>query len=107
MFLLSVVIWIIECFGFYIILSKFNIDVSVLWSFFAYLFSIFVGSISFLPGGLGITEGSITYLLLKDGINKDIAISSALIIRFATLWFALIIGSLSMYKFNKSKNKFG
>ena len=103
MFLLSVVIWIIECFGFYLILSKFNINFSIVWSFFSYLFSIFIGSISFLPGGLGITDGSITYLLIKNGIDKDIAVSSTLIIRVTTLWFALIIGSISLYKFNKSE----
>ena len=103
MFLLSILIWIIECFGFYLILSNFNISFSIVWSFFSYLFSIFIGSISFMPGGLGITDGSITYLLIKNGIDKDIAVSTALIIRFTTLWFALIIGSISLYKFNKLK----
>ena len=103
MFLLSILIWIIECFGFYLILSNFNISFSIVWSFFSYLFSIFIGSISFIPGGLGITDGSITYLLIKNGIDKDIAVSTALIIRFTTLWFALIIGSISLYKFNKLK----
>ena len=80
---------------------KFEINVSIVWSFFTYLFSIFIGSISILPAGLGITDGSITILLSNIGISREVSVSTALIIRIATLWFSLIIGSISMMKFNK------
>jgi glycosyltransferase 2 family protein len=105
MFLLSVIIWVIESFGFYLVLIKFNISLSVIWSFFTYLFSVFIGSISFLPAGLGITDGSISILLSNIGVSKEISVSSALIIRIATLWFALFIGLLSMLGYNKLLNK--
>nr|MDA3861387.1 lysylphosphatidylglycerol synthase transmembrane domain-containing protein [Melioribacteraceae bacterium] len=105
MFLLSIFIWVIECLGFYLVLMKFNISLSVLWSFFTYLFSVFIGSISFLPAGLGVTDGSISILLANIGIDRDISVSTALIIRIATLWFALVIGALSMWKYNKLLEK--
>ncbi len=106
MVLFSLFIWIVESFGFYFILAQFNIDISIIWTFFAYLFSMFIGSVSMLPAGLGVTDGSLTYLLTQNGLSKEIAVSATLIVRIATLWFALIIGIIGMFGFNKiSKNK--
>jgi len=101
MMLLSISIWIIESFAFYLILVSFDLNIAVLWSFFTYLFSVFIGSISFLPAGLGITDGSITFLLSNNGISKDISVGIALLMRIATLWFPIIIGSFYMFKFNR------
>ncbi len=99
--LLSLFIWIVECFGFYIILLQFNIDFQIIWSFFTYLFSLFIGSISMLPAGLGITDGSLTFLLTQNGFRTEVAVTAALIVRIATLWFALIIGIIGMVGVNK------
>ncbi len=101
MMLLSISIWIVESFAFYLILVSFDLNIAVLWSFFTYLFSVFIGSISFLPAGLGITDGSITFLLSNNGISKDISVGIALLMRIATLWFPIIIGSFYMFKFNR------
>lgn len=56
MFFVSVVSWLFECFGFYLILINFGLDVNVLWPVFAYALSTIVGAVSMLPGGLGVTE---------------------------------------------------
>ncbi len=100
MFILSVVIWIIEGFAFYLVLTNFDINILFVESLFTYLFSLFIGAISFLPAGLGITDGSIAIVLANYGVNKEIAVSSALIIRIATLWFALLVGLISMLRYN-------
>ena len=105
MFLLSFIIWIIEGLAFYLILVQFNIDSSAIWSLFAYLFSIFIGSLSMLPAGLGVTDGSLTFLLSQNGFSKEIAVSATLIVRIATLWFALTVGLFSMIRFNKVSNQ--
>lgn len=105
MMLSSISIWIVESFAFYLILVSFDLNIAVLWSFFTYLFSVFIGSISFLPAGLGITDGSITLLLSNNGISKDISIGTALLIRIATLWFPLIIGAFYMLKYNRILKK--
>jgi uncharacterized protein (TIRG00374 family) len=96
MFLLSLLIWIIEAAAFFIIIYGFQINIGVSGTFFTYFFSIFVGSVSFFPAGLGITDGSIAILLTNYGIHESISISVALIIRVATLWFAMLVGSISM-----------
>lgn len=104
MTLLSIVSWGFECVGYYIILQNFNIDISLMWAFFAYAFATVVGAVSMLPGGLGVTEGSLTYLVVSKGASKDIGFASTFIIRAVTLWFAVIIGIVSVLIYQK---KFG
>ncbi|OGU55108.1 MAG: hypothetical protein A2V66_13660 [Ignavibacteria bacterium RBG_13_36_8] len=96
MILLSVVAWFFECFGFYLILLNFSIDFPLFLAIFIYSFSTIVGAVSMLPGGLGITEGSLTFLMIEHNIAKDIAIASTFIVRVVTLWFAVLIGILSV-----------
>lgn len=100
MTLLSLVSWGFECLGYYLILVNFNADFGLLWASFSYSFSTIVGAISMLPGGLGLTEGSLTFLLIQKGISADIAVATTFIVRVVTLWFAVLVGivSLSFYQ---------
>ncbi len=101
MFLLSLIVWIIEAYAFYLVLNNFSINVLYVESLFTYLFSVFIGSVSFLPAGLGVTDGSITYMLSNNGVSKELSISSALIIRIATLWFSLLVGLIGMFGYKR------
>ncbi|MDP4174075.1 MAG: lysylphosphatidylglycerol synthase transmembrane domain-containing protein [Bacteroidota bacterium] len=96
MVLISLVSWSFECLGYYIILINFGINLSILWSTFVYTFSTIAGAITMLPGGLGVTDGSLTFLLVQKNIAKDLAVSSTFIIRVVTLWFAVLIGVISV-----------
>lgn len=100
MTLLSFVSWSFECLGYHLILMNFNVDLSYTWASFSYAFASIVGAISMLPGGLGLTEGSLTYMLIQKSYSKEIAVASTLIIRVATLWFAVLVGiaSVSLYQ---------
>lgn len=100
MTLLSFVAWFFECFGFYMVLYGLGIDASIFWAVFVYAFATIVGSITMLPGGLGATEGSITFLMIDNGVPKDLSVISTFLIRVATLWFAILVGvvSLSLYQ---------
>jgi glycosyltransferase 2 family protein len=104
MTLLSVISWGFECIGYYIILSSFNVGVSIVWASFAYSFATIVGAVSMLPGGLGVTEGSLSYLVISQGFVKEIAFASTFIVRVVTLWFAVFIGVISVIIYQK---KFG
>ncbi|MBU2506012.1 MAG: flippase-like domain-containing protein [Bacteroidetes bacterium] len=104
MTVLSFVSWFFECFGFYIILINFDLDITVMWSSFVYAFSTIVGSLTLLPGGLGVTDGSLTFLMVNNNIDKFVAVASTLIIRVATLWFAVLVGMISVIIF---QNRFG
>lgn len=104
MILLSLIAWFFECFAFYLILINFNLDVSMLWATFVYAFATIAGSITMLPAGLGVTEGSLTFLIIQKGASKNIAVAATLFIRIVTLWFAVFVGIVSLFFYQK---KFG
>ena len=99
--------WFFECLGYYLILRNFpiNIHISLLWSAFSYCFAIIIGAISMLPGGLGVTEGSLTFMLVQKGVSNQYAVASTFIIRAVTLWFAVLIGVISVSIYQKRFGK--
>ena len=101
MILLSLISWLFEGFGFYLILIKLEVNISMIWSFFIYSFSIILGSMAMIPGGLGVTEGSLTLLLVESSVSKDIAVAATFLFRLATLWFAVFIGIISLLVYQK------
>jgi uncharacterized membrane protein YbhN (UPF0104 family) len=58
-----------------------------------------------LPAGLGVTEGSLTFLLVSGGVASSVAVASTFIIRTVTLWFALLVGIISLYFYQKEFGK--
>lgn len=102
----SLVSWFFECFGYYVILKNFNIpNVGLLWSSFSYAFATIVGAITMLPAGLGVTEGSLTFMLVKKGASSDIAVATTFIIRVVTLWFAVLVGIIGVSFYQKRFGK--
>lgn len=102
MTVVSLASWFFECLGYYLILINFpvKINITLLWSAFSYCFAIIVGAVSMLPGGLGVTEGSLTFMLVQKGVTVQYAVASTFIIRAVTLWFAVLVGvvSVSIYQ---------
>jgi uncharacterized protein (TIRG00374 family) len=107
MTIVSLVSWLFECLGYYLILINFplNIHVTLLWAAFSYCFAIIIGAISMLPGGLGVTEGSLTLMLIQKGAPAQYAVASTFIIRAVTLWFAVLVGIISVSAYQKRFGK--
>jgi glycosyltransferase 2 family protein len=105
MTMLSLVSWGFECFGYYLILQNFNVDFGFLWASFSYSFSTIVGAISMLPGGLGLTEGSLTFLLVQKKVSVDVSVATTFIVRVVTLWFAVMVGIVSLSFYQKRFGK--
>lgn len=105
MTMLSFVSWSFECLGYHLILANFDVDLSYLWASFSYAFATIVGAISMLPGGLGLTEGSLTYMLIQKSYSKEVAVASTFIIRAVTLWFAVLVGIISVSLYQKRFGK--
>ena len=101
MSLLSLGSWFFECLGYYIILINFGMDISLLWATFSYCFATIVGAVTMLPAGLGMTEGSLTFFLISKGSPKEIAVASTFIVRVVTLWFAVLVGIISVTIYQK------
>jgi uncharacterized protein (TIRG00374 family) len=93
---LGTVSWLGEGIGMYYVLR--GLDVPGGWetlsiAIFVLAFSTVVGAVSALPGGLGAAEASIAGMLgLLLGLTRDTAAAATLLIRFATLWFAVALG---------------
>jgi len=85
--------WFAECVGFFFVLDGLGIHLKLVSASFIYAFSIVIGAISFLPGGLGATETSLAGLLILAQIPKSASVAATFIIRALTLWFAVIIGA--------------
>jgi uncharacterized membrane protein YbhN (UPF0104 family) len=91
--------WACECVGFALVVHGFpgaSIDLGLAMAIYA--LTTIVGALSFLPGGLGVTEGSMTYLLVHSGGGMPAATAAAatIVIRLATLWLGVGIGLIAM-----------
>jgi len=107
---LSIIAWFFECTGFYIVINSFGIEnivyVNIFVATFIYGFATIAGAITMLPGGLGATDASIAFLLVTlQGIAENVAVAATLIIRVATLWFAVIVGIVSILFYQKISHK--
>ncbi|MBM4116162.1 flippase-like domain-containing protein [bacterium] len=62
-----------------------------------YSLATLLGALAFVPGGLGVTEGSLALLLGRGaGLPAGPAAAATLLIRATTLWFAVALGLLAL-----------
>lgn len=90
--ILSTVAWLAECLGLYLVCHGLGLSVGWMEAIFVYAAGTLVGSLSFLPGGLGGTEATIIFLLTRLGMEGATAAAVALLVRLFTLWLAVLIG---------------
>lgn len=96
---LSTAAWLCECIGFALIVSAFaGTDVPFGLAMLIYAATTIAGALSFLPGGLGVTEGTMTLLLVSGshGVDTPTAAAATILTRLATLWFAVLLGVIAM-----------
>ena len=89
---LGLIAWGAEGVAFYYIMHALGSNISLQTALFIYSFSMLVGALTFLPGGLGGTEASMVALLLLNGIGQPEAVAATVLIRVVTLWFAIFLG---------------
>ena len=94
---LAICYWIIISLSVYVTLLAFGIEgVSFLKTISIYTSSVIIGVITFIPGGLGITESSLVGLFTLEGINMSIALILSVVIRLTTLWYSVSIGFIGL-----------
>ena len=61
------------------------------------------GALSFLPGGLGVTEAGMLALLgdLATGCSRSVSAAATFITRLCTLWFAVVVGLAALLLFSR------
>ena len=81
----------------YLILLAFDIDsINFLQSIATYPASVLIGVASFIPGGVGVTEGSLAGLFVLQGVDLSLALIVSIFIRIFTLWFSVSIGFIGL-----------
>lgn len=97
---ISLLSWFGECVAFYYVLRGLDLAPSsllLLQATFVFAASTLFGLVSFLPGGLGVSEASSTGLLvLLIPMAVGPATTATIIIRFCTLWFGVLLGALAL-----------
>jgi uncharacterized protein (TIRG00374 family) len=95
---ISTAAWMMECMALYTILHGFDETTSVTLATFFYSTSTLAGAlVAIAPGGLGVTETSLMAQMTEVGHIKEAnATASMILVRFATLWFAVIVGFIAL-----------
>jgi uncharacterized membrane protein YbhN (UPF0104 family) len=96
--LISLVAWFMECLAFYLTFQGLSVKAGLFESTFIYAVSSIAGAATMMPGGLGVTEASLTglsrHLIMLD---ESTTVAATIIIRTVTLWFAVGVGALSYF----------
>ncbi len=90
---LSVVGWGLEGFSLWLIIGGFDFQVPVMLAVFFYATATLAGALIPVPGGLGVAETLLLSQLVQlGGTPEAVATGSMLMIRFSTLWWAVLVG---------------
>jgi len=94
---LSIFYWItIGCAAFFV-MEGFGFTVGTILNIIStYSSSLIIGALSFIPGGIGIAEGSLIGLLTFQDIHISEAVVIVVLIRIFTLWFSTITGFITL-----------
>lgn len=94
--LLSLMAWSAEALAFHWILHWMGADVPLAFAVFVYAIAMLTGALSFMPGGLGGAEAAMVALLVWKGMAGADAVAATVLIRLATLWFAVGLGAVCL-----------
>lgn len=104
---LSVISWFFECVAFWLVVGGFKgAHVDIKAAVFIYAAMTVAGALSFLPGGLGVTEAGMLTLLgkLGTGTGRSVAAAATFVTRLCTLWFAVAVGLFALVLFARRTN---
>ncbi len=94
---LSIAAWSLECTALWVILKGFEQQTGLGLATFFYATSTLAGALVPVPGGLGVTETSLQGQLQELGhVGATTATAAMILVRFATLWFAVLVGFVSL-----------
>ncbi|MDH5490917.1 MAG: flippase-like domain-containing protein [Myxococcales bacterium] len=92
--------WALECAALYVLVRGFEgLSLGPLEAAFAYAAPTVAGALAMLPGGLGVTEAGMTGALRSLGgplMTPSAATLITVLVRLATLWWAVLLGALGL-----------
>jgi uncharacterized protein (TIRG00374 family) len=95
--LVSLFAWGLECLSLWVVLRGFGESTSLGLATFFYATSTLAGALIPVPGGLGVTETSLQAQMQELGhVAPAVSTGAMILVRFATLWFAVIVGFVAL-----------
>jgi uncharacterized protein (TIRG00374 family) len=99
--------WFLECLAFWVVVG--GIDgaaISLRAATFIYAAMTVAGALSFLPGGLGVTEAGMLALLVRlgTGLTRGSAAAATFVTRACTLWLAVALGLPALIAYARRKH---
>lgn len=95
---MSVVAWGAECVGYWLVFKGLGVAASLDVCVFLYAFATVAGGA--MPGGLGVADGALAggATALISGMSHAQAVTAALLVRVATLWFGVALGAIALFR---------
>ncbi len=94
---LSVLAWASEGVALWVLLKGFGAPAPLVLSVFFYETASLAGALIPVPGGLGVVETMLReQLVMLGGIATATATASMILVRFATLWWAVLVGFIAL-----------
>lgn len=94
---LAATAWLLEAMAFRLLLDGLGAGAGLGAAVVIYAMATLFGAVSMLPGGVGSTEAVMVALCLAPGLGLGLDLPQAtfatLLIRFATLWFGVMLGA--------------
>lgn len=95
--LLSIIGWGLEGVALHVLLDAFGQSQPLSFSVFFYATATLAGALIPVPGGLGVTEAVIHEQLVHVAqAPEPVAVASMILIRLATLWWAVLVGFIAL-----------
>ena len=104
---LSCASWFLECLAFWTVVGGMEgAAVGLRAATFIYASMTVAGALSFLPGGLGVTEAGMLALLIRlgTGLDRGSAAAATFVTRACTLWFAVALGLPALIAYARRKH---
>lgn len=94
---LAIAAWACEGVGLFVLLRGFGAKAPLVLSVFFYETASLAGALIPVPGGLGVVETMLREQLVRlGGVSAGAATSSMILVRFATLWWAVAVGFIAL-----------
>lgn len=89
---IGLIAWLAEGIGLYLVTDALGLQIGLGAAIGIYATAMLAGALTFLPGGLGSADATMTALLIFAGAPMPAAVAVTILVRLATLWFAIALG---------------
>jgi glycosyltransferase 2 family protein len=103
--IVGIIAWSANAASLYYIMHLVGFETAFPIALYIYSFSVLVGGLSFIPGGVGTAEAVMIALLIFHAMPEAQAVAVAIVHRLVTLWFSVLLGVCCYYSHGRGGNR--